>query len=321
MGSWGRVYAGRFHGSRVAIKEVIESNDIALKKDQVQANEGSQSNENEQVKNNGVRSEQAVRSFNAEADILMRLHHSAVIELFGICVAPSGLLLIVTEFCELDLTTLIARGRQQQRYLGMYDAILWRDLANQMCSGMRYLHAQNIMHRDLKPDNIVLVPLAPGPGGAQRYQAKICDFGISKHVKDTQCNVHHTRAVGTPVYMAPEVMLGARREALYSLKSDVYSYGILLWTLWCGCLPYDDLEDSLLGLMTAVTRGVRPLFHADHRWPHGVVSLIQYLWQHSPHARPSFEQLQQSGMLSFDSVFLSEPPGSDYSDAASDGDE
>ena len=121
----------------------------------------------------------------------MRLHHSAVIELFGICVAPSGLLLIVTEFCELDLTTLIARGRQQERYLGMHDAILWRDLANQMCSGMRYLHAQNIMHRDLKPDNVVLVPLASGPGGAQRYQAKICDFGISKLMQSPYEHVAH----------------------------------------------------------------------------------------------------------------------------------
>ena len=92
------------------------------------------------------------------------------------------------------LESLIARGRQQERYLGMHDAILWRDLANQMCSGMRYLHAQNIMHRDLKPDNVVLVPLASGPGGAQRYQAKICDFGISKQVNDARCETTVARA-------------------------------------------------------------------------------------------------------------------------------
>ena len=79
--------------------------------------------------------------------------------------------------------------------------------------------------------------MRPGPGGAERYQAKICDFGISKRVTDLHNDVHHTRAVGTPVYMAPEVMAGARRAACYSLGSDVYSYGVVLWMLDKGYSP------------------------------------------------------------------------------------
>ena len=76
--------------------------------------------------------------------------------------------------------------------------------------------------------------------------------------------------------------------------------------LWCGQQPYNDINDSLFGLMMAVTRGTRPPFDPNHRWPRGVVSLIQSLWAHAPFDRPSFEQLQQTGMLTFDSLFLQE---------------
>ena len=313
-GSWGRVYAGQFHGSRVAIKELMGFRD-----------------ENGNVSHDD-KAQRALEDFKKECLILMGLHHAAVIEFFGLSEAPTGMLYIVTEYCDTDIGKLLQTGLREKKYVGFHDRLTWHDICNQLCSGMRYLHAQGIIHRDLKPDNVLLTRGAPwsvaSEGGStkrgsrrsrstinglrrvtdDRFVAKICDFGISKqmdHSAQNPLSATHTRAAGTPLYMSPEVMIGEQKEAHYSYKADVYSFAVVLWTMWCGDEPFRDVQGNLLALMMAITRGRRPALDPKFQWPPNVVALLERCWTHNPEERPSFDELQSKGMLSPEVLFPS----------------
>lgn len=86
-----------------------------------------------------------------------------------------------------------------------------------------HCHESGVCHRDLKPDNILI---------NKNYDLKVIDFGLSKHIdKNIRSLVSR---VGTPAYMAPEVILGNR----YDLKCDIWSLGVLMYNLICGNVPF-----------------------------------------------------------------------------------
>ena len=330
-GSWGRVYAGRFHGAPVAIKELLGFSGAATagvtgaagaaaaaaaaaageqQQQQQQQQEEEKIERGEDAAADAAKAAKLLLEFSKEAHILMELHHAHIIEFFGISEQPAtGMLYIVTEYCDLDLQRLVRRGAAQRRHIGVHDRRSWLDLANQICSGMRYLHSQGIIHRDLKPDNVLLRPAAGGGGGegegGSGWAAKICDFGISKRVGAgaDALSATHTRAAGTPLYMAPEVMKGAKGDSRYSGKADVYSFGVVLWSLWIGAEPFADVGDSLLDLMMAIVQGARPPFEPARCWPRGVQALLGRCWAGDPAERPTFAQLQ--GLLEFGALFPS----------------
>jgi len=86
---------------------------------------------------------------------------------------------------------------------------------------INHCHAQNIVHRDIKPDNIMIT---------STNTVRLIDFGLSKA---SRSNKQLTTVAGTPYYMAPEVLDGA-----YGKGADLWSLGVLLYTLVCGYLPF-----------------------------------------------------------------------------------
>jgi len=114
--------------------------------------------------------------------------------------------------------------------------------------GLLFLHNNKIIHRDLKPDNLLLVSTSV----ISPVRAKISDFGTSRFIADVQ-NQQLTNALGTPLYMAPEIL--ANQE--YSLPSDVYSLAILFWYIFEQQSPFANISNNF-ALYEKVMSGVRP---------------------------------------------------------------
>ena len=137
---------------------------------------------------------------------------------------------IVTEFLPGgNLMQLTTKG---SKYSEMYVAAIMKELM----SGLVYLHSNNIIHRDIKPQNIVfetkpvLNKSIASESKKKIAHSKLIDFGISI-IKEEGKGV--SGSVGTPYFMAPEVMVG-----VYDEKCDIWSCGVMLYFLLCGSLPF-----------------------------------------------------------------------------------
>ena len=154
-----------------------------------------------------------LQSFLDEVDALNRLDYPTIVHFHGFTPKPIS---IITEF--------IPNGTLYDYIYKAYrgEAILEWDMCHKMIIllgisfGMEYLHQHKIMHRDLKPLNILL---------DLNFYPKICDFGLSKTISTS---IKHTTYLGTKLYMAPEV---DRKNAIYNEKADVYSFGLIMYSL------------------------------------------------------------------------------------------
>jgi len=126
-------------------------------------------------------------------------------------------------------------------------------ISREIASGMTYLHSQNpiIIHRDLKPDNIMLT---------SGLQVKIIDFGLSVFVKASANGKTNSKlGAGTEPYSSPEVLLLNRT---IDHKVDVWSFGMTLYELWSGVVPWRDPgnpgEISVSSIVTYLMEKKRP---------------------------------------------------------------
>lgn len=103
-----------------------------------------------------------------------------------------------------------------------------------IAQGMKYLHDMHIIHRDLKPENILCANL----NFFADVIVKLTDFGTSKFFEGDSAQMM-TKGIGTPVYMAPEIMSG---KSNYTLAADVYSYGVTFVHVWNEVEPFSDLN-------------------------------------------------------------------------------
>ena len=178
--------------------------------------------------------------FAREANTLRLLEHPNLVAALDVFV-DSGQLFLVMEKVEGD--SLGARLRN----LGPIAARQALVLARQILDGVGHAHTQGVVHRDLKPDNIILVP----QGGWER--AKVIDFGLAKLVGDAAAAfgaaaLTSTGIVyGTPAYMAPEQALGQ----LVDGRADVYAVGVILFEMLTGRIPFRDADPMVVMKMHA----------------------------------------------------------------------
>jgi serine/threonine-protein kinase len=164
--------------------------------------------------------------FYAEALALSRLDHPNLVHIFDFGQEPDGLLYIAMAFVE--GTTLRATLLREKKTPELKRAV---SIMLQVCAGLGHAHARGLIHRDVKPDN-VMITAREDDDGQLVENVKVLDFGFA--VPPSVSGEVAQRLAGTPVYMSPEQCLGQELDA----RSDVYACGIMLYELTTGTVPF-----------------------------------------------------------------------------------
>ncbi|OCT95893.1 mitogen-activated protein kinase kinase kinase 12 L homeolog isoform X1 [Xenopus laevis] len=202
-----------------------------------------------------------------ETDIkhLRKLKHPNIITFKGVCTqAPCYCILM--EFCaQGQLYEVLRAGRK------VTPSILV-DWSMSIAGGMNYLHLHKIIHRDLKSPNMLIT-----------YDdlVKISDFGTSKELNDKSTKMSFA---GTVAWMAPEVI----RNEPVSEKVDIWSFGVVLWELLTGEIPYKDVDSSAIIWGVGSNSLHLPV---PSSCPDGFKLLLRQCWDSKPRNRPSFRQI------------------------------
>eukprot|EP00088_Acartia_fossae_P033316 TRINITY_DN3409_c0_g1_i4.p1 TRINITY_DN3409_c0_g1~~TRINITY_DN3409_c0_g1_i4.p1 ORF type:complete len:329 (-),score=47.86 TRINITY_DN3409_c0_g1_i4:194-1180(-) len=217
-----------------------------------------------------------------EVNILSRCNHLNIIRYVGAYRTHKNQftekILIVMEFAEGgDLAAVIKRQREVYKQFFPEEKIL--NWLVQISFGLQYIHKKNILHRDLKSQNIFLT---------KQNIIKIGDFGISKSLAHTR-DLAHT-AIGTPHYLSPEI---CQRQP-YNHKSDMWSLGCVLYELCALKLAFP--EENFVALIHSICRGsYTPI--SNQYYSIKLSDLIQVLLRPVPARRPSVEQLLSCSTL------------------------
>ncbi|OIW21118.1 hypothetical protein TanjilG_29774 [Lupinus angustifolius] len=251
-GTFGTVYHGKWRGTDVAIKRIKKSCFTGRSSEQ----------------------ERLTVEFWREADILSKLHHPNVVAFYGVVQdGPGGTLATVAEFMvDGSLRHVLLR---KDRYLDRRKRLI---IAMDAAFGMEYLHAKNIVHFDLKCDNLLVNLKDP-----LRPICKVADFGLSKIKRNTLVS---GGVRGTLPWMAPELLNGGSNKV--SEKVDVFSFGIVLWEILTGEEPYANMHYGAIigGIVNNTLRPTIPSY-CDHEWR----ILMEQCWAPNPAVRPCFTEI------------------------------
>ena len=190
-------------------------------------------------------SREAVQRLKREGEVLTALRHPSLVGVEGAYEIDGGVFLVMELLEGETLGTRMKRGPMTPMELAPVVA--------GVAAGLEAAHAKNVVHRDLKPDNVFLVPdHASGREGALRV--KLLDFGISKVWYGEKLTAEG-QVLGTPRYMSPE-QLGTEDEV--DARVDVYALGVILYEALAGTPPF--LASSPTDLIVAILHGkVAPL--------------------------------------------------------------
>jgi serine/threonine protein kinase len=178
-----------------------------------------------------------VERFEREAALVARLRHPNIVTVFDFD-AENDLYYMVMELIEGPTLSneIYERSLNAMPNRSTFSPLETAFLFNSLAAAVDYAHARNMIHRDLKPGNIML---------ASDGQVILTDFGIARMVSDAQPTVTSGRPAGTPIYMAPELCQGQPGDR----ASDIYALGIILYGLMTGNVPFDaENPDDLLRL-------------------------------------------------------------------------
>jgi serine/threonine protein kinase len=180
--------------------------------------------------------------FEIEARLLARLRHPRVVRVLDSMMDDTGSYLVMDWVDGIDLADVLVRdgrpGLEPEQAL---------DYALQVCEALRYIHGQQTVHRDVKPQNLML---APGTG------IVLVDFGIAR---DLDAATHTSGGIGTPGFMSPEAFLGGES----SPRMDVYGAAATLWTLLAGRPPSFGERGGPPGVDGPLAATLRAALHPD----------------------------------------------------------
>lgn len=204
------------------------------------------------------------KQFNREVTILSHLHHRNIVQLVAACISPP-VFCVITEY----LSGGSLRSFLHKRDPGSVVLKEFVSMALHIARGMEYLHSQGVIHRDLKSENLLFT---------EDMCLKIVDFGIA--CEEVNCD-YLNEDPGTYRWMAPEMI----SHKPYNRKVDVYSFGIVLWEIATGRIPYEDMT-PVQAAFAVVHKNVRPKL--PENCPLAMAKLIEMCWAQNPEKRPEF---------------------------------
>ncbi|ELP94371.1 serine/threonine protein kinase HT1, putative [Entamoeba invadens IP1] len=204
-GSFGIVYKGMYRGNVVAIKKMKQINNSDEKK--------------------------SIDEFEKEVAMLDKFRCDYIVHFYGAVFIPNKICM-VTEFAQFgSLQDLIKHKRSDE-----IETKLRVKMLLDAAKGISYLHKNGILHRDIKPDNILVFSLDVN----EKVNAKLTDFGSARNVNLLMTNMTFTKGIGTPIYMAPEIL---KREK-YTKSADIFSFGVTMYEVvgWSEAYKKDSFK-------------------------------------------------------------------------------
>ena len=224
------------------------------------------------------------RFFN-EARAVNRIDHPGVVQIGDFGQLPDGTAYIVMEFLKGE--SMADKLEKTGGPLALSAAL---NYGAQLAETLSIAHAKGIVHRDIKPDNVMIVPDASAPGGER---TKLLDFGIAKLTSEANAAGVKTRTsavMGTPHFMSPEQCKGGKNV---DEKSDVYAFGVLLFVMLTGRYPFDgdgvgDIMGKHMFEPPPTVKSVAP------EVPEVVSQLVSRLLAKSKDDRPRIDEVQRT---------------------------
>ncbi|RIB24888.1 kinase-like domain-containing protein, partial [Gigaspora rosea] len=218
-----------------------------------------------------------------EADI-----HSNIIRLLGVTKnndntdSSSAHYMLVLEYAD--------SGTLRSYLQNNFKELSWNDKINfalQIASAVKYLHAEEIIHRDLHSNNILV----------HDKRIKLTDFGLSKRLDEaTNSSLNF---FGVIPYVDPQSFISSLRSFRFNKKSDIYSFGVLMWELSSGYPPFQVEPEHYLTLVIHISSGVRET--PVEGSPPEYIKIYTDCWQHDPESRPDIQHVFSNlKNLSFD---------------------
>ncbi|XP_021715854.1 serine/threonine-protein kinase HT1-like [Chenopodium quinoa] len=221
----------------------------------------------ERPENDQDRAQLMEQQFQQEVMMLATLKHPNIVRFIGACRKPM-VWCIVTEYAKGGSVRQFLTKRHNRSVplkLAVKQAL---DVAR----GMEYVHQLGLIHRDLKSDNLLIFA---------DKSIKIADFGVARIEVQTEGMTPET---GTYRWMAPEMI----QHRPYTQKVDVYSFGIVLWELITGMLPFQNMT-AVQAAFAVVNKGVRPIIPADCLPV--LAEIMTRCWDPNPDVRPPFSDV------------------------------
>jgi hypothetical protein len=224
--------------------------------------------------------ERFVARFRREALAVAKLIHPNIVQVYDTGV-DEGRHYIVMEYVE---------GRSGAQILqrhGPVEAEIAAEIGAQACAGLDYAHRRGIIHRDVKPGNLMVVG---GPVGGGEMTVKLTDFGIARAIEQTRITQVGS-VVGTAAYLAPEQVRGEEATP----ATDVYALGVVLYQFLTGRLPYEGASLAELAVRQQNEKPLPPSTYNDEV-PETLGAAVQRALEGDPNRRYASADELASGL-------------------------